>query len=602
MLRVVLYVPAIALIIAPAFVQADATVSYKTETVNSKPAPASHTTRTVVYMKGNKGVTVNGDRTMIVDFARAEVTLVDTRRNRYSTFLAAEYGSRMAGAMSTPNVDLADSIKSTKTSCTSGLSGRTEVIQGVQAEERQVTCSMAVPLADSVSQQARDLFSDISMKVIVGFWTPTPAEKLRAPALWQLSGLELWQRFFMNPSELLSKSAPGGMAPVMDEVRKNQSSAALRSTMELYTSLNMRSGASVDLGSNSPITKVTQEVEDVSTAPLDDSLFNLPADCTLTSFEELMSGFASTRTQPPGIKSLSTIESPGIQQPAPVTSTVLAYVPFLTPLLQTGPEFPDEVGAGHVEGRVEVLVTVGIDGKVQRAEALTGPEALRKAATDAVMEWTFRPVIRNGSPVTAYTDATVDFVDPSKGSAGTLQFGTDMAAIERRVQLARDMPRSAYQVFLDLEQDAGGDGRSRRFGLLGPLAIAAVKAGVNEKANAYASELLTASPQHAYDPRYGDAIHNGHMVLGLVALGNDDVPAARLELLEAGKTPGSQRLNSFGPIMMLASEMLQRGEREPVLEYFELCRKFWTMGTQRLALWTDMVRRNEMPDFGPNLH
>ena len=90
-------------------------------------------------------------------------------------------------------------------------------------------------------------------------------------------------------------------------------------------------------------------------------------------------------------------------------------------------------------------------------------------------------------------------------------------------------------------------------------------------------------------------------MLGLVALRNDDVAKAREQLLEAGKTTGSPLLNSFGPNMTLASELLQKGERDAVLAYFELCRSFWRMGDQRLDSWSDLVRKGETPVFGPNL-
>ena len=60
-------------------------------------------------------------------------------------------------------------------------------------------------------------------------------------------------------------------------------------------------------------------------------------------------------------------------------------------------------------------------------------------------------------------------------------------------------------------------------------------------------------------------------------------------LRASGATPGSPQLNSFGPNMSLASDLLQQGETEAVLAYFELCRVFWTMGGSRLDAWTQDV-------------
>lgn len=69
----------------------------------------------------------------------------------------------------------------------------------------------------------------------------------------------------------------------------------------------------------------------------------------------------------------------------------------------------------------------------------------------------------------------------------------------------------------------------------------------------------------------------------------------------AGDTPGSPQLNSFGPNMTLARDLLQRGETAPVLAYFEQVRRFWKMGGGRLDAWSAAVEAGRIPDFGGNL-
>jgi hypothetical protein len=54
--------------------------------------------------------------------------------------------------------------------------------------------------------------------------------------------------------------------------------------------------------------------------------------------------------------------------------------------------------------------------------------------------------------------------------------------------------------------------------------------------------------------------------------------------------------------MTLANELLKRGEREAVLDYFALCRKFWKLGGSQLDAWSDAVRKGETPVFGGNLN
>tara|TARA_R110002167_G_scaffold96399_1_gene255416 strand:+ start:697 stop:864 length:168 start_codon:yes stop_codon:yes gene_type:complete len=53
--------------------------------------------------------------------------------------------------------------------------------------------------------------------------------------------------------------------------------------------------------------------------------------------------------------------------------------------------------------------------------------------------------------------------------------------------------------------------------------------------------------------------------------------------------------------MLLAKELLAQDENEVVLEYFELCKRFWSSPRRELEQWIDEVKANRMPQFGANL-
>ena len=53
--------------------------------------------------------------------------------------------------------------------------------------------------------------------------------------------------------------------------------------------------------------------------------------------------------------------------------------------------------------------------------------------------------------------------------------------------------------------------------------------------------------------------------------------------------------------MLLAKELLAKGERNTVLEYFDLCAVFWKLGRERLGIWKAVVTKGETPNFGANL-
>jgi hypothetical protein len=142
----------------------------------------------------------------------------------------------------------------------------------------------------------------------------------------------------------------------------------------------------------------------------------------------------------------------------------------------------------------------------------------------------------------------------------------------------------------------------QRFYGLKAAAQAAFDAGDLNTAENYASELLADAPSYPKDWNYGNAIFYGNMLLGRVALRRDrNVALARSLLIASGKTPGSPQLNSFGPNMSLAKDLLKAGERDTVLEFFGECSLFWKQQFSKLDQWSAMVKGGGDPDFGANL-
>ena len=130
---------------------------------------------------------------------------------------------------------------------------------------------------------------------------------------------------------------------------------------------------------------------------------------------------------------------------------------------------------------------------------------------------------------------------------------------------------------------------------------AAFEAGDYEQAAAYSNEALSLAQQPEYADISADAIHYGNIVLGRIALRSGDIAAASAYLLKSAAIRGSPHLQTFGPNMMLAKELLEKGERQSVLEYFDLCGKFWSLDDGKLKQWNSAVLSGKTPDFGPNL-
>lgn len=142
---------------------------------------------------------------------------------------------------------------------------------------------------------------------------------------------------------------------------------------------------------------------------------------------------------------------------------------------------------------------------------------------------------------------------------------------------------------------------TERFYALNRAAKQALSAGQTEEARKLATELERLAPKHRQNWNYGNAVQDANQVLGRIALAEGDVETAKQRLLASADSDGSPQMNSFGPNMQLAKDFLARGEKDVVLEYFDRCGKFWKMGTDQLAAWTEAVRNGKTPNFGANL-
>jgi tetratricopeptide (TPR) repeat protein len=162
-----------------------------------------------------------------------------------------------------------------------------------------------------------------------------------------------------------------------------------------------------------------------------------------------------------------------------------------------------------------------------------------------------------------------------------------MLAISKEAKALEPTPQDKLA---KLELETPASGRERFYALAG-MAKAAFSAGELNKAELYARELLSLAPDYQKDWNYGNAVFVGNMVIGRVALRRDkNTVLAKSYLLASGETPGSPQLNSFGPNMSLAKDLLEQGERDTVLEFFAKCRKFWKLDNGRLDAWTAEVR------------
>ncbi len=154
--------------------------------------------------------------------------------------------------------------------------------------------------------------------------------------------------------------------------------------------------------------------------------------------------------------------------------------------------------------------------------------------------------------------------------------------------------------------------KERLQGLRQDVAEASLEAEIGfEAVAAQAREMLTAnSDTNSWN--YGNVIFQANNLLGRVAMRQGQIEEAKNYLLAAGKSPGSPQLDSFGPLDLgLARGLLEKGEKDAVLEFLDLMACFWanpekatspnarqvaTNNLQQLESWRQQIREGRIPD------
>ncbi len=118
-----------------------------------------------------------------------------------------------------------------------------------------------------------------------------------------------------------------------------------------------------------------------------------------------------------------------------------------------------------------------------------------------------------------------------------------------------------------------------------------------EKARELAKENLELAAVYRCNWNYGNAIHDTNRILGLISLKNGDIDAASGFLIAAGKSSGSPQLDTFGPELDLANELLKLGKTEPVKIYLNDIKSFWEMNDGKVDAWLAEIEKGGKPEL-----
>lgn len=125
----------------------------------------------------------------------------------------------------------------------------------------------------------------------------------------------------------------------------------------------------------------------------------------------------------------------------------------------------------------------------------------------------------------------------------------------------------------------------------------AVQLDHREQAVGWSKRLLERTSLGKPDWNTGNLQYLAHQSLGEMAGRAGDFALAGQELLASARVPSSPQLSSFGPGVQLAGELLQRGQKDVVLEYLELCQALCPTRKVEFAHWAEQVRAGKQLDL-----
>jgi TonB family protein len=124
---------------------------------------------------------------------------------------------------------------------------------------------------------------------------------------------------------------------------------------------------------------------------------------------EVVAGNAHRAVHPGRDASKIEITRPGAASEITAPNNAAEREPISPDAIQPEPTYPLLAQHMNVRGSVVLKALIGADGIIQDLHVLSGPAILAAAAQQAVREWHFKPIVRDGQPVETLAKIVVNF-------------------------------------------------------------------------------------------------------------------------------------------------------------------------------------------------
>jgi len=266
----------------------------------TKSMPAMPVVRTRI--KGTRMLSRLGDLDMIVETGTQEITLLDSASKTFATGQMADYVAGLGKQMpASPTMPREFEQMMSGIQLDTRKTDRTDVIYGIRVGEREISMSMklALPPIPAGDRPTPAAPPSMEMKVLIHLWSALPAEVERVPALRELDAVMTKSKGtsqdFIQQLGAMLPFASNSMTKLFDEISKEQG-YPLRTQMEFtmpgFAEMMAQFGPPGESrGGNfpkGPLMTMTMEITDLSTAPVDDAIFQVPKDYKAAPFADLV--------------------------------------------------------------------------------------------------------------------------------------------------------------------------------------------------------------------------------------------------------------------------------------------------------------------------
>lgn len=270
---------------------------------------------TFLRIKGDKAYASYGQVTVIADYGRNEVTLLDPKGKRYASVALAELGDRFATAFKAMLPSDGDGQllpQHLVFDAATKQTGQAAVIQGIRAEESLTEMAMKMPPLPADPAE----FIISTMRLEVHSWVAQAAEIRRVSALKELAEYTERSIRVLDLSEFVIKalsSSPGfdgQLGEMLGKFPKTETDGAL--TLKVSTAVYMPAiSQALQLGAggpmpgydpNGPIAELLTDVVEISTGAVPDAVFAMPLGYQEAPFEELVKAAIQTPVALPPVK------------------------------------------------------------------------------------------------------------------------------------------------------------------------------------------------------------------------------------------------------------------------------------------------------------